>query len=942
MDVHNNNVVKTKSAKVGLLVLAVAILSLVNFVGAVGTYPAVDPSMVLYYHFNNDSAFQENDTFVYDYSGNGNNGTANNTQFIPNSGIFNDGSLRFNEVNSSIKKGGINLNLSDGITFSLWFNATNNKSGAPDMILFGVRNSSGVNSFPQIYLGERDVSGSSQMKIRVFINQTCDMTSQTTGFAKNDSKWHSLIGTYNGSTLEIYIDGILNNSNTINSGCRDLSKTLNYVNYNISVGGDISNISGSFFNGMVDEVSLWNKTLNKLEILRLYQSYYYQGFDIIHINACGNLTKSRTRYILDNEVTSNSSCFHINNTFIELDGNGHKIIYANGSGIIRNSRGIWISPYVQTDYFYIHNATIIEGTNISNVNSNFAILAWSTSNGLIEDNNITTNTYGSMGVYLHYQSDNNTIRNNHINVANVDTDAYAISTDSSRNVLISNNTMNCKLSICMYLYDLDSDSARREIDNLNSVGGLPVNYTDGLNNISIENEDYSIYGLTIFTNMNNLTIKNTSLSLRGTLFDFGKNLSIINSFVDSKNSKGIDLHNIEGFSLINNTIITQNSSGIFADTYSRFGNISDNNISVYGFKSYGIYLFQTNQINIVRNIIYGDELGGRYVQGIELDGDAQNNTINYNNITIINGHYSAYGIFSLGSSNNTFSSNTIKVYGSIGYGIALSTYNARVDKNYFFRNDITCPTVGIFIEEGTTNSIFNETEINTTNIWWRFKTLNSNITIIKRNIRTNYSIVNFTINGYSDFVILPDYQRFDSLASYDTNGTLRVNGSLIYYSNGSVACSNINSCNGNINITLTPNNYSYVLDNFNLTEGVSRQFSPVWFTASSNTQKRIASNLTQNVNVPLIFNVDNCDTIGNIYLTPKDSAKITYQRGSYSCSNNQVTISSAQLNPSTESNVIDIEYSCSTFTRTGFNLVMIFASLLIIIFLVYNTLKWKE
>ena len=45
-----------------------------------------------------------------------------------------------------------------------------------------------------------------------------------------------------------------------------------------------------------------------------------------------------------------------------------------------------------------------------------------------------------------------------------------------------------------------------------------------------------------------------------------------------------------------------------------------------------------------------------------------------------------------------------------------------------------------------------------------------------------------------------------------------------------------------------------ILDNFNLTEGVNRQFSPIWIASSSPILKTIASNITQNVNFTAILN----------------------------------------------------------------------------------------
>src|SRR3990167_10452392 len=108
---------------------AVVLLSGVG--SAIGSYPAVDPNMILYYHFNNNSAIGENNTFVVDSSTASNNGTANNTLFKTGTGILLDGSFYFNSINSSIvTSSSSTLNLSSiDLTISMFiqFNGSANQ-----------------------------------------------------------------------------------------------------------------------------------------------------------------------------------------------------------------------------------------------------------------------------------------------------------------------------------------------------------------------------------------------------------------------------------------------------------------------------------------------------------------------------------------------------------------------------------------------------------------------------------------------------------------------------------------------------------------------------------------------------------------------------------------------------------------------------------------------
>ena len=78
-----------------------------------------------------------------------------------------------------------------------------------------------------------------------------------------------------------------------------------------------------------------------------------------------------------------------------------------------------------------------------------------------------------------------------------------------------------------------------------------------------------------------------------------------------------------------------------------------------------------------------------------------------------------------------------------------------------------------------------------------------------------------------------DYIKLDNNESgTPTQKTIPIydlSNALIYNTNGSIyGSSNIADNDGNINITLTPNNASYVLDNFNLTKGVKRENDPIF------------------------------------------------------------------------------------------------------------------
>jgi len=78
----------------------------------------------------------------------------------------------------------------------------------------------------------------------------------------NDGKFHHIVGVYSGSLYLLYVDGKLDNSCSV-SGTRQTNTQI------LNIGG---RSDGTYFNGTIDEVQIWNKALTASEINELYQS----------------------------------------------------------------------------------------------------------------------------------------------------------------------------------------------------------------------------------------------------------------------------------------------------------------------------------------------------------------------------------------------------------------------------------------------------------------------------------------------------------------------------------------------------------------------------------------------------------------------------------------------------------------------------------------------
>ena len=87
------------------------------------------------------------------------------------------------------------------------------------------------------------------------INQYGNIWSNT-GIAYN--QWHHVAGVYDGSTISVYIDGVLDVSNTA-------SGLINTNNYNVLIGKNAQE-SGRNWNGWIDDIQVYNRGLDPNEI----------------------------------------------------------------------------------------------------------------------------------------------------------------------------------------------------------------------------------------------------------------------------------------------------------------------------------------------------------------------------------------------------------------------------------------------------------------------------------------------------------------------------------------------------------------------------------------------------------------------------------------------------------------------------------------------------
>jgi hypothetical protein len=225
-----------------------------DFVPQAWPETSADSSTVLLMHLNNQSG--ENATFFRDFSGKGNNGTCTGTScpMYNSSGRFNS-AYKFDGVNDYIEvSNSPSLNPAQ-ITMEMWvkFNTipyTNqialNKEGQYRLIAYDVN---------PTHLSIRYTTTTTDWSAGTLVGNT---TLQA-------GVWYHAAATYNGTKWRLYLNGNLDNEKN-ESG----NLTIFYGYQNLYIGS--LQTSEYPFNGTIDEVVIYNRSLSAEEI---YEKYNY-------------------------------------------------------------------------------------------------------------------------------------------------------------------------------------------------------------------------------------------------------------------------------------------------------------------------------------------------------------------------------------------------------------------------------------------------------------------------------------------------------------------------------------------------------------------------------------------------------------------------------------------------------------------------------------------
>jgi PKD repeat protein len=299
----------------------------------------------LLFHFNNDSSADENYSSSYlviDYSDQGNNGTFYGATW-KNTSLKGDGAFEFDGMDDSINLSNIPALTEENVTVSSWV-FWQSGSGTSDPIVSQSNNTHGYS------LHVNSTNGKPAFRLDGV---------EAVSTVNISSDWHHIVGTHNGtsSLLKIYVDGKLYGT---------ANKTGSGIDIDAFVGFDNNS---NYFNGTLDEVAVWNRTLSHNEISDMYNANYGVFFDKITIKNAGTGIVPSNHSIIQN-------CNLVNNNIgISLNHNiGITIENCNVSG---GSYGIKITDSNPKEYHRnsVSDCAIFNCTNglIANASSNVSI-----------------------------------------------------------------------------------------------------------------------------------------------------------------------------------------------------------------------------------------------------------------------------------------------------------------------------------------------------------------------------------------------------------------------------------------------------------------------------------------------------------------------------------------------------------------------------------------
>jgi len=350
-----------------------------------------DPNLVARWHFDEGTG-----AISHDSSGNGNDGTINGatwTDGVSGTALSFDGDYDYVDFGDVNEVEGLSQ-----MTVSAWIKPQSIDSTKQFIIT----------KEDAWYFQVGDWLNNDEMVF--IISGTPDSTENCVQYQINLNEWYHVAVAYDNPEIYLYVDGILRDSDT--------NIPMPTSGHPLSIGARKNSgaIWGDFFNGTIDEVSIYNRAFTDSEILTLYQQYIppkmvyvdddytpstpgwqYDHFDVIQ-DGIDAVAEGGTVYVYNGTYSENI----IINKTINLTGEDKNITIIDGGG-----GNNYDAVYIEANWVNVSRLTIKNSGSFSD-----GIDIISKYNSIF--NNIISNN-AQNGIYLHdYNCRENNIFNNRI------------------------------------------------------------------------------------------------------------------------------------------------------------------------------------------------------------------------------------------------------------------------------------------------------------------------------------------------------------------------------------------------------------------------------------------------------------------------------------------------------------------------------------------------
>lgn len=313
----------------------------------------------------------------YPFSGNANDGSGHNLNGTVQGAILTTD--RFGNPNSAYFFDGINdyievahnsqLNISGGISLSLWFNPYNYAASGR------LIDKTTVNQSDAYLL---DINGAStNRRVRMIVGGVSSPQPHSKNFIQ-DSVWFHIVATFDSSNIRFYVNGVLDTTIQHVGLSPNSNNPLRF--------GANSILSGDFFRGKMDDAAIYNRALSQQEVTQLYTGNSCSYSDTTHVTIYDTVQVVKVDTIYEHVAVTDTLLIDVNITGLP--------------NTIRNTLKAYCNAENTTLFVNTGDLSLMNGYTLTIVNQlSQTVYSSSINQPLL---NIDITGWGATGVYVLY------------------------------------------------------------------------------------------------------------------------------------------------------------------------------------------------------------------------------------------------------------------------------------------------------------------------------------------------------------------------------------------------------------------------------------------------------------------------------------------------------------------------------------------------------------